>query len=784
MSGAPDDVGIGAGRQTPLRRRTDTSSAGSISARRLLSRLRDLMAGSGTAQERLDKIVSLIAAEMVAEVCSCYLMRAGEVLELFATVGLNPEAVHKTRLRIGEGIVGEIAAHARALALSNAPSHPNFAYRPETGEDPYQSLCGVPLIRSGRVRGVLVIQNRQRRNYDDDEIETLETIAMVVAELVGSGELVNPQEITTASDAGLLPQRIKGMTLSGGLAMGHAVLHQPRLTLREMVAEDPQVELDRLRNAVATMHSAIDDLVVDSRASGSGEYVDILESYRMFAQDRGWLGRIREAILQGLSAEGAVERVQNEMRARLGQIADPYFRERQHDFDDLTNRLLNHLSGKSLGPELRLPEDAILVARSLGPAELLDYGGGRLRGLILEEGSATSHVAIVARGLEIPLITRCSRALSLIEPLDPLIIDGANSQVFIRPSEDLVESYIRSSQLTAERRRLYSEVRDLPAVTEDGEHLSILINVSLQIEIPHLDSTGAEGVGLYRTEIPFMVRAEYPDVVQQTELYTSILDQAAGRPVTFRTLDVGGDKTLPYFPEYEEENPAMGWRAIRIGLDRPAMLRMQLRAMIRAAAGRELRVMFPLIAEVAELDAARKILNIELKRARAEQRSLPTGVKVGVMLEVPSLLFQLEALLKSVDFIALGTNDLLQYFYAADRNNPRLGQRYDVLSPSFLNALTMLFDQCRAARIPICVCGEMASRPLEAMALIALGARTLSVTPQAVGSIKAVIRSMNAGRVRTFLAPLVKSRDHSLRDKLHDFARDHQTAIDDVAVGV
>jgi phosphotransferase system enzyme I (PtsP) len=784
MSGAPEDVGTSGRTPVPRRRSDDVPSPDAVSARRLLSRLRDIMAGSGTAQDRLDKIVSLIAAEMVAEVCSCYLMRAGEVLELFATVGLNPEAVHQTRLRVGEGIVGEIAAHARSLALANAPSHPNFAYRPETGEDPYQSLCGVPLIRSGRVRGVLVIQNRQRRNYVDDEIETLETIAMVVAELVGSGELVNPQEITTASDAGLLPQRMKGTTLSGGLAMGHAVLHQPRLTLREMVAEDPQVELDRLRNAVATMHTAIDDLVVVSRASGSGEYADILESYRMFAQDRGWLGRIREAIQQGLSAEGAVERVQNEMRARLGQVADPYFRERQHDFDDLTNRLLNHLSGRPTGPAMRLPEDAILVARALGPAELLDYGGGRLRGLILEEGSATSHVAIVARGLEIPLITRCNRALSLIEPLDLLIIDGANGQVFIRPSEDIIDSYNRSSQLTAERRKLYSEVRDLPAVTQDGEPLSILINASLLIEVPHLDSTGAEGIGLYRTEIPFMVRAEYPDVVQQTELYSTILNQAAGRPVTFRTLDVGGDKTLPYFPEYEEENPAMGWRAIRIGLDRPAMLRMQLRAMIRAAAGHELRVMFPLIAEVAELDAARAILNMELDRARGEQRTMPTDVKVGVMLEVPSLLWQLEALLKSVDFVSLGTNDLLQYFYAADRNNPRLGHRYDVLSPAFLNALHMLFEHCRAARVQICVCGEMASRPLEAMALIALGARTLSVTPQAVGSIKALIRSMNAARVRTFLAPLVKSRDHSLRDKLHDFARDHQTAIDDIAVGV
>jgi phosphotransferase system enzyme I (PtsP) len=359
--------------------------------------------------------------------------------------------------------------------------------------------------------------------------------------------------------------------------------------------------------------------------------------------------------------------------------------------------------------------------------------------------------------------------------------------VFIRPSEDIVDSYNRSVRLSAERRRLHSEVRDLPAVTKDGEPLSILINAGLVMEMSHLDSTGAEGVGLYRTEIPFMIRAEYPDVAQQTDLYSSVLEQAGGRPVTFRTLDIGGDKTLPYFADHQEENPALGWRAVRIGLDRPAMLRTQLRALVRAAAGRDLRIMFPLVAEVAELDAARELVSLELDRARSEGRRPPADVKIGVMLEVPSLLWQLDALLKNVDFLSLGTNDLAQYFYASDRNNPKVSQRYDLLSPPFLNALLTLFDRCRAARVPICVCGEMASRPLEAMALVALGAlgaRTLSVAPQAVGGIKALVRSLDAGRVRTFLAPLVRSRDHSLRDKLRDFARDHQIAIDEVAVGV
>ena len=769
------------GRQAPVIRRVSDEPYVAMTSRRLLARLRDIMAGSGAAQERLDKIVRLIAADMVAEVCSCYLMRAGEVLELFATIGLNPEAVHRTRLRVSEGIVGDIAAHARSLALANAPSHPNFAYRPETGEDPYQSLCGVPLIRGGRVRGVLVIQNRERRNYSDDEIETLETVAMVVAELVTAGELVNPQEITTSGDAGLLPQRISGTALNSGLAIGHAVLHQPRLTLREMVAENPDVEFDRLRRAVASMHSAIDDLVEVSQAAGPGEYADILESYRMFAQDRGWLSRIREAILQGLSAEAAVERVQNETRARLGQSADPYFRERQHDFDDLNNRLLKHLAGKPADGEIAMPEDAILVARSLGPVELLDYGKGRLRGLILEEGSASSHVAVIARALDLPVVTRCARALSMIEPFDPLIIDGNNGQVFIRPGEDIVESFMRSIRLTAERRRLYREVRDLPSVTRDGEAVSIMINAGLLIEMPHLDDTGADGVGLYRTEIPFMNRSEYPDVEQQCELYSNILDQAGDKPVTFRTLDVGGDKTLPYFTGYEEENPALGWRAIRIGLDRPAMLRAQLRAMIRAAAGRDLRVMFPLVADVAELDAARALLEMELDRAKGEGRKPPHEIRIGVMLEVPSLLWQLDALLGSVDFVSLGTNDLLQYFYAADRNNARLGNRYDLLSPAFLSALHAVIGRCRAARTTLCVCGEMASHPIEAMALIALGARMLSVTPQAVGATKELVRSLEVGRLEAFLLPKLSGRDRSLRHKLRDFARDHGIAIDDVA---
>jgi phosphotransferase system, enzyme I, PtsP len=556
------------------------------SSRRLLASLRDIMAGSGTGQERLDKIVALIAAEMKADVCSCYVMRAGEVLELFSTEGLNKTAVHNTRLRVGEGIVGYIASHARPVALDNAPSHPSFAYRPETGEDPFLSLAGVPILRGSKVRGVLVIQHKDRRGYVEEEVETLQTIAMVVAELVAQSEIVSPSEVSTTGDPVLLPARLSGTAMSAGLAMGLAVIHRPQLTIRQMVAEDAEAELERFNAALVTMHSAIDDLLEAATLAGLGEPRDILETYRMFAEDRGWLSRIREAIRVGLTAEAAVQQVQNDTRARMSHLTDPYIRERLLDLEDLTNRLMQHLAGKTSGADgAAQPDDMILVARSMGPAELLDYDRSRLRGLLLEEGTPSSHVCIVARALNIPVV-QAADALNRIEPLDQLIVDGDHGQVFIRPAEDIQMAFSEAVALQHRKEQMYAEIRNQPSVTRDGVPISIQLNCGLLIDLPHLKASGAEGIGLYRTEIPFMVRSSYPDVEAQTELYARIIDEAGDRPVIFRTLDVGGDKMLPYMSGGAEENPALGWRAVRIGLDHPSLLRQQLRALLLAAAGR------------------------------------------------------------------------------------------------------------------------------------------------------------------------------------------------------
>ncbi len=747
-------------------------------SRLLLRRLRDVMAGESSAQERLNRVVTLIAADMVAEVCSCYIMRAGEVLELFATEGLKPEAVHKTRLRVGEGLVGDIAAHARPLALADAQSHPNFAYRPETGEEVYHSLMGVPILRGGRVLGVVVVQNRTRRNYTEEEVEALETIAMVLAELVASGNLVSRDEMRPAEGIALLPVRLDGTSLNSGLAMGQAVLHEPSVVLRQVVAEDPASEMARYRAAVSAMHSALDDLLAASDIAGMGEHRDVLETYRMFAEDRGWLDRIAEAIKTGLTAEAAVERVRSDTRARMSHVSDPYLRERLHDLEDVANRLVQHLVGQGAPmPPESMPDDVILIARNMGPAELLDYDRRRLRGLALEEGSPTAHVAIVARALDIPVVGRIPNLLSRVEPGDSIVLDGDNSQLFVRPGEDMLQAFADNMRARAERRAVFSATRNLPAVTRDNVAVSLQMNAGLLIDMPHLEASGADGVGLYRTEIPFMVRDEFPDVASQTELYRKVLDQAGDRPVLFRTLDIGGDKVLPYWNASGEENPAMGWRAIRIALDRPSMLRQQLRALLLAASGRPLHLMFPMVAQVSEYEAARHMLDLEIARLTRQGREPPRALKVGVMFEVPALAWQLPALLARVDFLSVGSNDLQQFLFASDRGNAQLAGRYDTLSPTMLCVLRDLARAGAAAAVPVSLCGEMASRPLEAMALIGLGYRSLSMPSPAIGAVKTMVRSLEVDRLRRFLEPLLERSVPSLREHLRSFARDHDVAI-------
>jgi phosphotransferase system, enzyme I, PtsP len=745
--------------------------------RNLLRQIREAMAGAAPAQERLDGVVRIIARSMVAEVCSIYLRRASGELELFATEGLNREAVHNTRLRPGEGLVGEVARLAQPISLSDAPTHPSFSYRPETGEDPYHAFLGAPLLRGGRAIGVLVVQNRAERRYDEDEVEDIQTIAMVLAETVASGELLAQEELRDIEVAPHRPERIKGQKFGDGLAFGHVVLHEAPLPPERLLAENQQVEEIRLREALNRLKSDVDHMLEGGLGNLAGPSFEVLETYRMFADDRGWNRSLEEAVRNGLTAEAAVDRVRNEHRARFAQARDPYIKERLHDFEDLANRLLRILAGDKPG-ERDLPDDAILVARNLGPADLLEYPRHKLKGLLLEEGSAASHAAIVARALQIPCVGRLQGLRDRLSEGDLVIADGETGEAHLRPRPDMLQAVRSRMEVRDQRRAEFIRLRDVPAVTLDGTRVTLLTNAGLAVDLENLNETGAEGIGLFRTEFQFMVSDELPRLDVQTALYRLVLDAAGDRPVTFRTLDVGGDKVLPYLDQGErEENPALGRRAIRLGLDRPALLRMQLRALLAAGSGRELRVMFPMIATVDEFRAAREMVDEECAWARRRGRTLPAVLRVGAMVECPSLLWHLDALLPLTDFISVGTNDLLQYMFAADRTNPMVSDRYDPLSPPALRALAEIQRKCVDTGTPVSVCGELAGLPLEAFALLTLGFHRLSAPAGGVGPVKRMVLSADLTAARRAMPGLLGSSAGSVRNEIESLARKLNVAL-------
>jgi len=742
--------------------------------RSLLRQIREAMAGGGPAQQRLDVTVKIIARSMVAEVCSIYLRRDTGELELFATEGLNPEAVHKTRMKPGEGLVGEVARSAAPLNLSEAQHHPSFSYRPETGEDPFHAFLGVPLLRGGRTIGVLVVQNRAARVYTEEEVEDLQIIAMVLAELVAGGELLGLAELQDVEIAPHRPERLKGAKFADGLAIGVAVLHEAPVAPDRMLTDDPEAELRRLQEGVEALRAQIDRML--ERQGFAGAPFEVLETYRMFAHDAGWNRNLEEAVRGGLSAEAAVERARNEHRARFARATDPYIKERLHDLEDLANRLLRILAGEKPG-ERNLPENAILVARNLGPADLLEYPREKIAGLLLEEGSAASHAAIVARAIQIPCVGRMPGLRDKLSEGDLVFVDGESGEAFLRPRPAAVEGFRSRIALRDQRRVEFERLRDTPAETRDGVRISLLMNAGLAVDLDSLDVTGAEGIGLFRTEFQFMVSEDLPRLDRQSELYRRVLDVAEGRPVTFRTLDLGGDKVLPYLEIDREENPALGWRAVRMGLDRPALLRLQLRALLAAAHGRELRVMFPLIATVDEYRQAREMVDVEMDWARRRGRPLPDVLRVGAMIEAPSLLWHLDALLPLTDFVSVGTNDLFQYIFAADRTNPRVSDRYDPLSPPALRALAQIQQACAETGTPVSVCGELAGRPLEAFALIALGFTRLSLPPAGIGPVKRMILSCDREAARRGVSNLLSSSNGSIRSQLESLARKLNVAV-------
>jgi phosphotransferase system, enzyme I, PtsP len=746
--------------------------------RLILRRLRETMAETDDGQSRLDKIVRHIAGLMVAEVCSIYLKRQDGSLELVATEGLNRSAVHATFMRRGEGLVGRCAELAIPINEPEAQAHPAFAYRPETGEEVYHSFLAVPILRGGDVLGVLTVQNRTRREYSDEDVEALQTTAMVLAEHVVSGAVAGLG--TQAAQDRVQSTVVKAQPISEGLALGHVVLHEPRIVVTQLTTEDPEAEQARLDAALAELKATLDELIDQGDLARDGEHRDVLEAYRMFARDRGWQRRLGEAVAAGLTADAAVEQVQNQSRARMLRQADPFWRERLRDLDDLSDRLLRILAGQKPGGLARteLPPDTVLVARTMGAAELLDYDRSRLRGLIIEDGSGQSHVAIVARALGIAAVGQAHGIMERVERGSPIILDAESGEIYLRPTPGVIAAFSDKARFRARRQSKYESLRERPAITRDGERVQLMINAGLQVDLGHLAAAGADGIGLFRTELQFMIAPSIPRLDHQIQAYRSVMADAKGKPVVFRTLDIGSDKELSYLTHEPEDNPALGLRGIRLSLDRPALLRTQLRALVRAAAPEELRIMLPMVSDRSEISAVRSLLERELEYAHKRNQPVPRRIHFGIMVEVPSILFDLDGVLPLVDFVSVGSNDLQQYVFATDRTNNRVWSRYDPLSPAFLRAMKLVVDAARRHDVPVAICGEMGGRPLDAVALIGIGFRTLSMSPAGIGPVKAMVLSLDAGRATEHMTRLLDGAGSaSMRDELRRFCENEGVEI-------
>lgn len=746
--------------------------------RQMMRQLHEIMASADEAEVRLNKVVHLVATNMQAEVCSAYFIRGGETLELFATEGLKAEAVHQTRLSVGEGLVGLVATTGSSLNLSNAQDHPKFAFRPETGEEIYKSMMAVPILRIGRVVGVLVVQNQASRHYSEEEEEALQTIAMVLAELVVSGDLIKAQDQKDGLEDRATITRFEGVVFAEGLAEGVVVMHEPKLEITQHLSEDYEFQKEKLDKGFERLLRQLDEIMSAEDILHHGEHREILDVYKLFARDKGWRLKIENAIESGLTAEAAVEKIQVENRSKMMKTEDPYLRDRLSDLDDLANRLIRHLMGKAgTAADKELPKNAVVLAKNMGPAELLDYDRDKLKAVILQEGSHTSHVAIVARALGIPMIGQIRDNLLDVDEGEQIIVHGLDGEVYIDPPPEILESYRDTIAARAELLARYDNMRDKPVITKDNVDVDLVVNGGLIMDIEGMHRTGASGVGLFRTEFQFMISETLPRIHPQAEFYQSIIKAAEGKPVTFRTLDIGGDKEVSFLKRDNEENPALGWRAIRIALDRPALLRYQLRALITAAAGTTLHVMFPMITTVAEFKLAKAILEKELNRHQKNNRAMPTDVKVGTMLEVPSLVWQLGELLPLVDFVSVGSNDLMQFFYASDRQNPKLSNRYDILSPPSLKMLKYIVEKCNAFETPLTLCGEIGGNAVGALAMLAIGFRRLSIAPAAVGPVKMMIRSLDLNQAEEFIKDLLSRSDHNIRAEIRAFAKEHDVRI-------
>lgn len=715
------------------------------------------------APKKLEKIMKLLALRFKADMAAAYMTVDDHYLALFCSS--DEQNTLKTTIRYGEGFIGKTASMQQTLCTDcvtdqNCPC-----------------ILGTPLLQWNKTSGVLLLFNKEKKVYEPSEIEAFESVAMFLTTFFSTEEIVHYKKKLAKSRGLYFKDRLKGLVINKGYGIGVAVVHRRTNNVKELFGKDKALERQRLLSAREKMTKSLDEKF-DAQKIGSGVHAEILETYRMFAQDKGWYKKIDGYIETGLTAEAAIERAYEDLNARLSESRDIYLKERLHDMRDIADRLCRFLNQdeKKISPFAQA-DDIVLVAKTMGPADLMDYDYKKIRALILEDGTPTMHVSIVARALNIPAITKTYGLFQDVKEGEILAVDGQEGYVYVHPTPDIVQKFEEKQK---EARLLADQLKKLtkqPSKTLDGVKISLNLNVGLDFDFDYIETTRPNGIGLYRTEMPFMSSDSMPDGKTQTAFYQKLLDRAGHKKVIFRSLDVGSDKLLPYWGELSEPNPAIGWRSIRITLDRRAILRQQMKAFIKAAAGKELNVMFPMIADLEEFLEAKETLLLELEKEKTKGLKMPSKVNIGLMIEVPSIIFQLDDVLKKADFISIGTNDLAQFMFACDRSNPRITNRYDVLSAPFLRVMQQIIQKADKAGVYCSVCGEMASNPVEAMALIGLGYRNLSVSGPSFGVVKNLIRSLRIQDIADYMQILLQSNKKTLRPQLVAYAHDHGIAI-------
>lgn len=731
----------------------------------MLDRLRDIVQAVNSArdlQSALDVIVSSVREAMATQVCSVYLLDSdiGSHV-LMASEGLRKESVGHVSLQLDEGLVGLVARNAEPVNLEDAQSHPNYHYLSETGEEAFSSFLGVPIIHHRKVLGVLVVQHRQKRSFDAGEEAFLITLSAQLAGVIAAAEATGAIQGVSPSGQRRADSSFSGISGASGVAIGHAVVVFPHADL-SIIPSRQIDDIDAELSAFATALSAVrDDIRALSESVGQQlrpEERELFDVYLRMLDDDALGREVNELIRQGNWAQGSLADVATDHVKSFEQMKDPYLRERAADIKDLCSRVLAYLQETDSTKQREYPENTILVGEELAPSMLMEVPREKLVGMISVKGSGNSHVAILARTMGIPTVMG---AVDLpYRKLDgrPLIVDGYNGTVLTSPSEATLARYGEVLKEEEQFVRGLETLIDLPCITPDHHRVSLWVNTGLMTDVVRSLDHGAEGIGLFRTEVPFLLSERFPSEQEQADIYREQLQAFAPKPVTMRTLDIGGDKSLPYFP-IEEANPFLGWRGIRVTLDHPEIFIAQTRAMIRASEGLDnLQIMLPMVSNLQEVTSATQII----KRALRELQEEGLDVRmppIGVMIELPAAVYLTRALCQIVDFVSVGSNDLTQYLLAVDRNNPRVADLYSAFHPAVLNALQHVVTAAHAENRPVSICGEMAGDPGAAVLLMAMGFDTLSMNASTLLKVKAVIRAITLSSAKSLLHDVMQMSD-------------------------